>query len=316
MNDWSWRLTALLIAVGGILAVATVASMILRARAADGEAHPVSDTIRTRTLAWWAMVGLMALALVFGPTGVILLFALCSFSALREFMTLTRVRRSDHPTVAAAFFLVFPAHYLLLWMDWYELWAVFIPVYAFLFLPIVSALRGEAADYLDRVAEIQWALMVCVFCLSHVPALLLLKIEGFEGANILLIAWLLFVVQLFDVAQYVWGKLVGRRPVAPALSPSKTVEGTAGGVATATVAGAGFWWMTPFAALEAAAVAFVLAVLGFLGSLVMSAIKRDRGVKDWSHLIPGHGGFIDRLDSVIFSAPVFFHIVRFGWADG
>jgi phosphatidate cytidylyltransferase len=156
--------------------------------------------------------------------------------------------------------------------------------------------------------------MICVYCVSHVPALLYLQIPGFEGRNVILVAYLIFVVQLSDVMQYVWGKLVGRTPVAPALSPSKTWEGLIGGALTASAVGTALWWMTPFTMLQAMGICLLLTAMGFFGGLVMSAIKRDRGVKDWGHLIAGHGGFIDRLDSVIFAAPIFFHVTRYYWS--
>jgi phosphatidate cytidylyltransferase len=155
--------------------------------------------------------------------------------------------------------------------------------------------------------------MVCVYCISHVPALMTLRIPGFAGGNILLIAWLVLVVQGSDVLQYVWGKLAGRRKIAPELSPNKTVEGFVGGVASATLVGSLLAWLTPFNAWQAALIALVVCLMGFFGGLVMSAMKRDRGVKDWGTLIEGHGGMLDRLDSVIFAAPVYFHIVRYWW---
>jgi phosphatidate cytidylyltransferase len=155
--------------------------------------------------------------------------------------------------------------------------------------------------------------MICVFCLSHVPALMSLEIPGYDGRNILLIAYFLLVVQASDVLQYVWGKLFGRRKVAPRLSPSKTWEGLIGGAGSATLLGTALWWVTPFTPLHAAAFAAVITIMGFCGGLVMSAIKRDRGVKDWGHMIEGHGGLLDRLDSVVFSAPIFFHLVRYWW---
>jgi phosphatidate cytidylyltransferase len=259
-------------------------------------------------------VALLGVAFLAGRTGVVLLFAFCSFAALREFLTLTTKDRADHMSLVAAFFVVLPVQYYLIWSDWYGLASIFIPVYAFLLLPMISALRGGTSRFLVRVAETQWGLMIAVFCVSHVPALLMLDIPGYEGRNVLLIAFLVFVVQASDVLQYIWGKLVGRRPIAPALSPSKTWEGFAGGVASATLLGTALWWITPFSPLQAAALSFCVTLLGFGGGLVMSAIKRDRGVKDWGHLIAGHGGFIDRLDSVIFAAPVFFHIVRYFWS--
>jgi phosphatidate cytidylyltransferase len=155
--------------------------------------------------------------------------------------------------------------------------------------------------------------MICVFCISHVPALLTLRIPGYEGRNAFLLLFLILVVQSSDVLQYVWGKLAGRRQIAPGLSPSKTVEGTLGGVLSATALGAALSWITPFTVVQAALISLTITLLGFFGGLVMSAIKRDRGIKDWGTMIEGHGGMLDRLDSVCFSAPVFFHVVRFWW---
>jgi len=314
VSDGNVNLLLLLAGVGGILIVATLAGAWLRWRLTPGGDLSLVENLNSRVSAWWGMVAVLSLAFIGGKAGVTILFALCSFAALREFMTLTHTRRADHWAMAAAFFVVLPVHYYLVWIDWYGLYSIFIPVYAFLLLPIIAALRGDTIDFLDRIAETQWALMICVFCLSHVPALLYLSIPGFQGGNVLLIAFLVFVVQFSDVMQYVWGKLLGRRRVAPGLSPSKTVEGMVGGVVTASVAGAGLWWMTPFTVLQAGLLALIVTLMGFLGGLVMSAIKRDRGVKDWGHLIPGHGGFIDRLDSVVFSAPIFFHLVRYWWS--
>jgi phosphatidate cytidylyltransferase len=164
------------------------------------------------------------------------------------------------------------------------------------------------------MAEVQWALMICVFCVSHVPALLTLQIPGYEGRNALLIAFLVVVVQSSDVMQYVWGKLAGRTPIAPSLSPSKTVEGLAGGALSAVLIGMGLAWLTPFTVWQAGVISLIIVLMGFLGGLVMSAIKRDRKVKDWGRSIAGHGGIIDRLDSVIFSAPIFFHLTRYWWS--
>ena len=145
------------------------------------------------------------------------------------------------------------------------------------------------------------------------PALVTLDIPGYEGREILLIAFLVLVVQASDVLQYVWGKLFGRHKIAPTLSPSKTVEGFAGGVTSATLLGAALWWITPFTPVQAGLLALAATLMGFLGGLVMSGIKRDRGVKDWGHMIEGHGGVLDRLDSVIFAAPIFFHLTRYWW---
>ena len=305
--------TTLFLGIFGVLLFASAVAFTLRLTVAKGRPHAVIDNLTDRINAWWVMVGLVALAFAFGKTGVIVLFALLSFLALREFVTLTHTRRSDYLALALAFYVALPMQYLLVWIEWYGLYSIFIPVYGFLLLPIVAALRADTTHFLDRIASVQWALMLAVFCLSHVPALVTLNLPGFEGRQILLIAFLVIVVQSSDVLQYVWGKLFGRHKVAPTLSPSKTWEGLVGGVLSSTALGAALWWITPFSPLQAAAIAFTINVMGFFGGLVMSAIKRDHGVKDWGHLIAGHGGVLDRLDSVLFSAPVFFHMVRYGF---
>jgi phosphatidate cytidylyltransferase len=302
----------LLLGLGGVLVLASMIGWLLAQ--GGGADNPVIENLNARINAWWVMVLLMGLALTFGRAGVVTLFAFCSFAALREFLTLTDTRRADHLALAAAFFVVIPFQYWLVWDGWYGFYSIFIPVYAFLLLPIIVSLRGDTGRFLSRVAELQWALMVCVFCVSHVPALLSLQIPGFEGRNVLLIAFLVVVVQGSDVAQYIWGKLLGRTKIAPTLSPSKTWEGFIGGALSAVLIGAALSWLTPFSPTQAGGMAFLIVIMGFFGGLVMSAIKRDRGVKDWGHLIAGHGGFIDRLDSVIFSAPVFFHLTRYYWS--
>jgi len=314
MSDHIHDLILLLAGVGTILVIASAVGQLLQRRLSPDRSNEVIENLNARINAWWVMVALMAIAFLGGRAGVIILFGICSFAALREFVTLTNTRRADHWALAGAFFVILPLQYWLVWVSWSGLFSIFIPVYAFLLMPVVSAFRGTTENFLDRVAEAQWALMICVFCASHVPALLNLDIPGYEARNVLLIAFLVFVVQSSDVLQYVWGKLLGKRKIAPVLSPSKTVEGFVGGVASATLLGACLWWITPFTFLEAGAMSLVITLMGFFGGLVMSAIKRDRGVKDWGHVIQGHGGFIDRLDSVVFSAPIFFHLVRYGWA--
>ena len=314
MSAYHADLLMLLAGIAALLLIASFVGYLLQLRFSPQGGNAAVENLNARIQAWWVMTLCLGIAMLGGATGVILLFALCSFAALREFITLTDTRRGDHWALAAAFFVVLPVQYDLVWAEWYGLYSIFIPVYAFLLLPIVAALRADTDRFLMRIAEAQWALMLCVFCVSHVAALLLLDIPGYEGRNVLLIAFLVLVVQLSDVLQYVWGKLLGRHRIAPNLSPSKTWEGFIGGTFSATLIGAALWWITPFNPLQAAYLSFIIVIMGFFGGLVLSAVKRDRGVKDWGHLIAGHGGFIDRLDSVIFSAPVFFHLVRYGWS--
>jgi phosphatidate cytidylyltransferase len=304
---------ALFAGIGAILVISSLIGYALKTFAARGAPHAVIDNLNARIKAWWVMVMVISGAFLFGKNGVIVLFLFISFVALREFMTLTYTRSGDHNALAASFFIVLPAQYFLIYIEWYGLYSIFIPVYAFLLLPIVEVTAGDTKRFLERAAKMQWGLMVCVFCISHVPALLTLDIPGYEGRNILLIVFLVLVVQSSDVLQYVWGKLFGKHKIAPDVSPSKTLEGLVGGIASATALGAALWWITPFTVWQAALMALAVNVMGFLGGLVMSAIKRDRGVKDWGDMIEGHGGMLDRLDSVVFAAPVFFHLTRFWW---
>jgi phosphatidate cytidylyltransferase len=303
----------LFLGVGCVLVVASLIGWLL-ARRSRGEPNAQIENLNARIKAWWVMVALISLSFMLGEMAVVVLFGLISFGGLREFLTLTDTRRSDHYAVASSFFLVLPLQYYLIAIHWYGLYSIFIPVYVFLLLPIVVALRGDTANFMVRVAEVQWGLMICIFCISHVPALLSLQIPGYEGRELLLIAFLIIVVQSSDVLQYVWGKLGGRHMIAPRLSPSKTWEGFVGGVASATMLGTSLWWITPFTIWQTALISLVITFMGFFGGLVMSAIKRDRGVKDWGRMIEGHGGIIDRLDSVIFAAPIFFHLVRYWWS--
>ncbi|MDU8943928.1 phosphatidate cytidylyltransferase [Ovoidimarina sediminis] len=314
MTDARSDFMILLGGIGAILIVASLIGQTLALRAGPEGPGKGIQNLNARIAAWWAMVALLAVAFLAGRTGVIILFAFCSFAALREFVTLTARRSADHWAIATAFFAILPAQYYLIWIDWYGLYSVFIPVYAFLLLPVIAVLEGDTQKFLVRISGLQWALMITVYCASYVPALLSLEVDGYEGRAILLIAFLVVVVQLSDVFQYTWGKLIGRHRIAPSLSPSKTWEGLIGGVVSATAVGAALWWITPFTPLQAAVLAFAITIAGFFGGLVMSAIKRDRGVKDWGHLIAGHGGFIDRLDSVMFSAPLFFHLTRYFWS--
>ena len=312
MSGYHTSLVSLLYGVLAVLVTASVVALVLARK--KGRDDPLVENLIARINAWWVMAGVLGLAFWWGRTGVVLLFAVCSFAALREFVTLTNARRADTWMLAALFYIALPLQYWAVWTDWIGFASIFIPVYVFLGMPILSAIRGETDNFLIRVAEVQWAAMIAIYCVSHIPALLTLNIEGYEGRNILLIAFLVIVVQGSDVLQYIWGKLLGKRKIAPRLSPSKTVEGFAGGVGSAMLLGALLWWITPFSFVQAALMGLIIALMGFFGGLVLSAVKRDRGVKDWGATIAGHGGFIDRLDSLIFAAPIFFHLTRFFWA--
>ena len=296
-----------------ILIFASSVGFILKKKSAT-QPSPVIDNLNARINAWWVMLIVIGAAILLGNVAFIILFALISLFALREFISLLPTRRGDYFPLLVAFYFVIPYQYYLVYIDWYGLYSIFIPLYVFLLIPIASLKQEDTTHFLERSAKIQWGLMISVFCISHVPALLNLKIKNFDGEPIWLAIWLIMVVQASDVLQYVCGKLWGKHKVAPVLSPSKTIEGLVGGIILATALGTAMAWLTPFTYFEAAFIGLVVCIFGFFGGLVMSAIKRDRGVKDWGQLIQGHGGMLDRIDSICFSAPVFFHILRYWWS--
>jgi phosphatidate cytidylyltransferase len=295
----------------GILVLASVIGVVLKRTAKSDAARATIDNLNARTRAWWKMCAIFALTLLIGRAGSLVLFGLLSLLALREYITLVPTRRADHRTLLWSFFIITPLQYYLVGIKWYGFFAIMIPVFAFVFVPTRIAMSGDTEHFLERAAKIQFGLMICAFCLSHAPALLILDIPGFAGRNAQLLLYLVLVDQMSDVLQYVWGKLAGKHKIAPSVSPNKTWEGFLGGVATATLLGAALWWATPFTPLQAAGMSLVIALLGFAGGLVMSAIKRDAGVKDFGAVIEGHGGILDRIDSLCFAAPIFFHLVRY-----
>jgi phosphatidate cytidylyltransferase len=297
--------------IGGLLVVASLIGGILHMRAAPRGGSATIDNLNARIRAWWVMVAVLAASFLLGKTATIVLFAIASVFALREFVTLTPTRPGDHMPLVACFYIMIPVQYWLIHDAWYGLFAIFLPVYGFLSLPVLMAMSGDTEGFLERVTKIQWGVLVTVYCISYAPALLLLDLHGDPGRNQLLMIWLLLVVQISDVLQYVFGKLFGRHAIAPRVSPSKTVEGFVGGGLSAIGIGAALWSLTPFTPLQAAGMSAVIVIAGFFGGLSLSAAKRSLGAKDWGSMIEGHGGMLDRFDSVSFAAPVFFHLCRY-----
>ncbi len=312
LPDEAWRLIA---GIGLVLIVASLIGRVLKIRLARRQAHAVIDNLNSRINAWWMIAILFGLAMLAGRSGVSLLFGLASLAALQEFLASETPGTTPPALRMGSFVLVVPLQYLLVWNGSYALYASFIPCLVLIGLPLLALCAENRSKGLLRMRMLAGGLLICVFSVSHIPALLTLPISGYPGRNAYLLVFLLLVVQSSDVLQYLWGKLVGRHAIAPKLSPAKTVEGTVGGIVTASALGAGLASMTPFTVPEAALISLWITLLGFLGGLAMSAIKRSRGIKDWSSLIPGHGGMLDRLDSLCLSAPAFFYLLRFGWSS-
>ncbi|BBH14237.1 phosphatidate cytidylyltransferase [Chromobacterium haemolyticum] len=297
-------------AVFALLVIASVAVRVLESRSPQKNWLELKLRIRT----WWWIVACFSLTLLGNVPLALVVFALISFLALKEYLTLCATRTADHVVLFWAY-LSIPLQYYWLGIHWYGMFIIFIPVYIFLFLPMRMVLIGETQGFLKAAASLQWGLMICVFCLSHMAAVLTLPQlthigEPAQGA--MLLFYLVALTQLNDVAQYLWGKAFGRRKVAPKVSPNKTLEGFLGGALTTCLLG---WLLgpllTPFSPLHAALAGLLIGVMGFIGDIVISAVKRDIGVKDSGRLLPGHGGVLDRLDSLTYTAPLFFHYVHY-----
>ncbi len=241
------------------------------------------------------------------------LFAWVSFFALREFMTLSPTRRGDHRSLVLAFFVVLPVQYVLVGAELFNLFTVFIPVYVFLAIPVVSALADDPQRFLERNAKLQWGIMVCIYGMSHVPALLLLDFPHYDKKNAFLVFFLVLVVQTSMIAQHLASRRLRKPPVAPAISQSFNWPSWWIGILVGSLLGALLAGITPFVPGQAFALSFIACVAGSFGHLVMKALKRDRGIPIWrgqGTAVTGAGGLLDRVDALCFAAPVFFHSVR------
>lgn len=298
-------------ALGGIFGLLILASAIvfgIRHRLGDGARTELVDRIKS----WWLMVIIFTVAILVSRNVSLAFFAFVSFMALKEYLSLIPTRRVDRRVMFWAY-LTIPFQYLLVGLEWYGMFIILIPVYGFLFLPMRMVLAGETRNFLRAAGTLHWGLMAMVFSISHMAYLLVLPESvnpGAGGAGLVL--FLVFLTQFNDVAQYCWGKLLGKHKALPTVSPGKTVEGLLGGVATTTLLA---WligpWLTPMSLTHSLAAGLLISLAGFIGDVTISALKRDLGVKDSGSLLPGHGGILDRIDSLIYTAPLFFHFIYY-----
>lgn len=282
-----------------------------------------------RLWAWWLMFAILISGMFLHRVGTIVLFGLVSFWAFREFITMAPTRRGDHRALFWSLVVFTPLQYVLIGLaqsglqyhtgepiDFYSIYSVMIPVYASLFIPARIAIAGDHKRFLERSAQIQMGLLICVYCLSFAPALLDLDLtrssgEVWDGSRFGLLFFFVLISQLSDVLQWSWGRIRGNRVIAQEISSTRTWDGLLGGSLSAGILGSLLYWVTPFTPWESACMAIVVSIMGFGGGITMSAIKRDRGVHDYGTLVMGHAGVLDRIDSLCFSAPVFYHLTRF-----
>ena len=296
-------------AVFGGLALAAGAASVLVHRLMARTADPVKLTwigqLNSRLQASWLILLLFAVGFALGEVALAVIFAVASFFALREFVALTPIKPADHIALAIAFYVAIPVQYVLVAIGWYQLYAVFIPVYLFLVLPVIMAWRHDTELYLQRVAKVQWGLMLSVYCVSHAPAIATIEPPGYEGRGALLLLYFLLLVQLSENIAVAASASFGRTPLRS--NPNKSREGVLIGGAAATVIGTLLWWMTPFTWWQAALMSAATVLAAFMGGLVLASVKRSLGERQWDQGVALSRGVLERLEGITFSAPGFFH---------
>jgi phosphatidate cytidylyltransferase len=273
--------------------------------------------LQQRMTSWCGIVAVFATVLIVNRSIAIFLFGFLSFLAFKEYISLIPTRRVDRRVLFWAYLAIVIQYY---WISihWYVMFLIFIPIYAFLFLPMRMVIAGETQGFLKAIGTLHWGLMLTVFSLGHLAYLLMLPdrgnpIAGSPG----LILYLVFLTEINDIAQYIWGKSFGNHPVTPTVSPNKTWEGLIGGILTTTILAIAIApWLTPFDWIHALGIGLIISCAGFIGDVTISAVKRDLGVKDSGSSIPGHGGILDRLDSLTYTAPLFFHFTVYFYFQG
>jgi phosphatidate cytidylyltransferase len=308
----SQQIGLLFVALFGVLALATLVAFLRTLRELTPAQQDHHERRQRDLRAVWVGALLFWLAWASGRVGSTLLFGVLSFLALREFVTLTHTRRADHRSLLLAFFVVLPLQYTIVASEHFDFFTVFIPVYVFLAIPVVSAFGNDPQRFLERTAKIQWGIMVCVYGMSHAPALLLLDLPKYEDRGAFLVFFLVVVVAVAQIVQEAASRVLRRRPVARAISRSFSWRAWGLGAAAAALVGALLYWATPFKPIPALAMGLLAGASGTFGELVMKALKRDAGVRQWGGRpsVTGAVGLLDRVAALCFAAPVFFHSVR------
>jgi len=314
----SQQVGLLFLALFGVLAMVTMAHFRRTLGDVSAEQQVAQERFgRDLRAVWWGAV-LFWVSWALGAVIATLLFGIVSFVAFREFITLTQTRRGDHRSLLLAFFVVLPLQFVLAGSQHFDFFTVFIPVYVFFAIPVLSALGNDPMRFLERTAKIQWGIMVCIYGMSHAPALLLIDLPNYEGRGAFLVFYLVVVVATAQIVQELASRRLRRRPVARAISRSFSWRVWLIGSGAAALVGALLYWATPFKPIPALVMGFVAAGSGTLGEFVMRALKRDAGVRSWGSKlsVTGAVGLLDRVAPLCFSAPVFFHAVRWYFGLG
>lgn len=280
-----------------------------------GRVKPQNDwtELRLRIRTWAYIVAGFFAAVALGTSASIIAMGLVCFVAFKEYLSVVPTRQADHNVLVWAY-LAIPLQFYWVHIHWYGMFSIFIPVFVFLWLALRTVLAGTTKGFLYSVGVVHWGLMTTTYLLSHLAYLMVLPADKpelpFVGVGMLF--FIIFVTELNDIFQYIWGKTLGRHKVVPNVSPKKTWEGLLGGMASTTVVVVLVGpLLTPLQGWQLWAAGPLLSLAGFAGDIVLSGVKRDIGIKDYGVTLPGHGGVLDRVDSLTFTAPLFFHFLRY-----
>ena len=275
--------------------------------------HPNSDfkELSMRIKSWWIMIGILFAVLLSSKGIAITFFGFLSFLMLKEFLSIVPTRIDDRQVIFWAYIAI-PIQYFWIYLEWYGMFIVFMPIFIFLIIPMRMVLIGETSGFIRAAGILTWTSMLSVFNIGHIAYLLVLPEKNLAAGNVGLVLFILFMTQFNDVCQYVWGKNLGRHKIVPKVSPNKTWEGFIGGLITITLCSSVVApLLTPLTAIQGAGAGALISFSGFIGDVVISSVKRDLQIKDSGNLIPGHGGLLDRLDSLSYTAPLFFHYLYY-----
>ena len=262
-----------------------------------------------RTQSWW-FIAIGVAVLITAPAIVgTLLVAYISFVALRELLSIAGFSEADRSALFASYFVI-PIQYFLAFKGYYEAFLIFIPFIMFIVLPFILVINGNIARITRSMTYIPSILILTVYLLSHLVLLYDIEVDGFTVGAGGLIIYLIMLTEFNDVFQFTWGKLFGRRKILPSVSPNKTWAGFIGGVITTAVLAYFIRFLTPLNEWQSLVIGLAIGITGFVGDSLISAIKRELKIKDTDDLIPGHGGSLDRLDSLFVTAPVFYHLLK------
>ncbi|WP_442765195.1 phosphatidate cytidylyltransferase [Sulfurospirillum cavolei] len=289
------------IVIGVILGLLLLATLVVRVF------FRTSTELKDRVQSWWIIVLAFVVGAMLHTTVAMFFFALISYLALKEYFTLIPTRRTDRRIIFYAY-LSIVIQYWFAGIQWYGMFIIWIPVYLFLLLPFRQVLIGDTKGFLEHTSRVQWGLMMFVFGLSHIAYMMTLPtLNGHDVGGKELVLYVVLLTELNDILQYLWGKTLGKHKIIPKVSPNKTVEGFLGAFFTLSLLGVAFSFLTPFTWIQALFAGMLISSAGFIGDVVISMVKRDIGVKDSGNLLPGHGGILDRTDSLTYTAPLFFH---------